>query len=89
MEEDTDEVAAGAALLERTLQRLVSARLRIFLGSTTGSGAASGMAARCARAWWFGARAMWGLASAERAAERTMRVLEKYMICRGRRERKC
>ena len=78
-EEDTN-VVVGSALLVRTLQRLVSARLRMRFGSARASGAALGMAARAARAWWFGPRATWGLASAERAAERTTRVLETSIM---------
>ena len=88
-EEDTceDVEAAAAELLERAMQRFE--RLRIFLtdatGATTaGSGSATGMAARCARARWLGPRAMCGLAVAERATVRTTRTLAKNMVaCRS------
>ena len=74
------EVAAGALLLllERTLQRLELARF-FFAGTMTASGAASGMAARCATARWSTRRAMCGPARAVSARDATTSALEKNM----------
>ena len=77
----TDVLVGAAALLERTLQRLEEARF-FFWGTTTGSGAALGMAARWASSRWWALRSMWGLARAERAREQTTMALEKYMVVR-------
>ena len=72
-------VEEAAEVVERTLQRLESLRLRRG-AAITGSGSATGMAARRAMPWWLEApRGMWGLARAERATERTTRVFEKNM----------
>ncbi|TBU34545.1 hypothetical protein BD311DRAFT_286103 [Dichomitus squalens] len=77
----TDVVVGAAALLERTLQRLELARF-FFWGTTTGSGAALGMAARWASSRWWALRRRWGLAIAERAREQTTMALEKYIVVR-------
>lgn len=81
-EEEGAAVEEGAAEEERTLQRLVSPRRRMD-APTMGSGCATGMAARWATSRWWTPRAMWGLARAERATERTTRVLEKNMSRKG------
>ena len=83
-EDDTD-VDVAAAVVERTRQRFVLARFLSILRFCSGTAAASGMegiAARRASSRWWTPRAMWGLAMAERAAERTTMALEKYMVVR-------
>ncbi len=80
--EDETDVDVAAAVVERTRQRFVLARfLSIFWfsGTTAGSGR-EGIAARRASSRWWTPRAMWGLAMAERAVERTTMALEECMV---------
>lgn len=93
-EDDTD-VDVATTVVVRTRQRFVLARFlsifRFSSESTAGSGmegiaarrasaGTEGIAARRASSRWWTPRAMWGLAMAERATERTTMALEKYMV---------